>query len=114
MATNETLPAAAPAPREYRGNWTDIVGLLAAMLGMAAVAPCFMGGLFSCLPLILGAVGLLSAKDAVDPRRTRILSWTGIGLSAIVYVLIALFVFCYFAFVLLAVLTSSGARRPAT
>ena len=46
-----------------------------------------MGGLFGCLPLILGTVGLLTAKDAVDPQRTRWMSWAGIGLTALNIVL---------------------------
>lgn len=103
-----------PTRQEYRGNWTDVVALLAAVFGFAALAPCLMGGMFSCLPLVLGAIGLLTAKDAVDPQRTRILSWSGIGLTAIVYTLIAAFVFCYIAFILAAVLSGAAVRRPAT
>ena len=62
------MSEASPTRQEYRGNWTDLVALLAAVFGFAALAPCLMGGMFSCLPLILGAIGLAVYRSHVDTQ----------------------------------------------
>jgi hypothetical protein len=50
------------------------------------------------LPIILGAVGLATAKDSVDPDRTRLLSWISIGSGAIIILLILILIAAYIGF----------------
>jgi hypothetical protein len=82
-----------PQRRVYRGNAFDITALIALATGLLTLLTCAsMGYLIYCmpvLPLALGIVGLATARKAVDPKRTRLLSWIGLG-SGGVFLLIAL------------------------
>jgi hypothetical protein len=90
---------ASTQPRVYRGNAFDITALIALATGVLTLLTCVsMGYIIYCLPvfpLALGVVGLATARKAVDPERTRLLSWIGLG-SGGVFLLIALafFVLC--------------------
>jgi hypothetical protein len=78
----------------YRGNSTDIVGLLAAVLGIVTLVMCGSGSYAAyCLPfvaLLLGLIALSTAREAIDPARTRLLGWIGLG-SGGVFVVLAVF-----------------------
>ena len=95
----------------FKGNGIDLTALAA--LGSAVIMgllcfTCNMG--YYCLPflsLILGIVGLASAGYAVDKKRTRILSWIGIGTGAVIVLMVALFVVMYFG--VLVVMAATGA-----
>jgi len=96
----------------FTGNTYDLSSLGA--LACAGVllflcVTCNMG--FYCLPvlaIVLGVVGLLAARQAVDPMRTRLWSWIGVGSGILVLLLAAIsFVLC-FGLILLAALASAN------
>ncbi len=98
------LPAAPQVT--FRGNTYDLVSL--GSLGTAALilftcVTCNMG--YYCLPVIaviLGAIGVLSARQAVDEERTRLWSWLGIAAGGfILLAMVACFVL-YIGFIVLA------------
>ena len=65
---------------------------------------CNMG--YYCLPLVsiaLGAVGVLSARQSVDARRTRLWSWVGIAAGAFLLFFIAALFALYIGFIVLAI-----------
>jgi hypothetical protein len=86
----------------FMGNSYDltaVAGVTTAGVTLFACGTCGTG--FYCLPLvpvILGAVGLLSLKDAVDPERTKKLSWISIGVGALFLALVALLFLVYLAY----------------
>ena len=109
-------PPAAEAP--YKGNSTDVGALIAAVVGVAALAAC--AGVVWALPLLaffLGLVNWLNANDALDPKRTRWLSGLGMAGGGI-FVLVGLAflaacVVCSFLPLLIASLSnSSGFPTP--
>jgi hypothetical protein len=55
------------------------------------------------LPLILGLIGLITAKDSVNPERTRLLSWISIGSGAAILLLILLVIILYLGFFVFAI-----------
>ena len=92
-------PAAADVP--YRGNSTDVGALVAAVVGVMALASC--AGLAWVLPLfgvVLGLVSWLQAKDAVNARRTRWLAAVGLAGSGVFFLfflgVFALMFGCFF------------------
>ncbi len=120
-ASNEGSEEALPAPDEgearlpaapqvtFRGNTYDLVSL--GSLGTAALilfscVTCNMG--YYCLPflaVILGAIGVLSARQAVDEERTRLWSWLGLaGGGFILLAMLACFVL-YIGFIVLAAIS---------
>jgi hypothetical protein len=69
---------------------------------------------YYCLPFIamaLGAVGLLSVRQAVDQERTRLWSWLGVAAGGIVLLLIALCVVLYIGFIVLAAVSGEWQYR---
>jgi len=83
-ATLPRLPAPEPPRITQQRNSSDVVALLAGISGILSIATCFGIGLAICippfplLPLLLGGIGLASARHAARPRRARLLSWLGI------------------------------------
>jgi amino acid transporter len=59
------------------------------------------------LPVILGIVGLITAKDSVNPERTKLLAWFSLGSGALILLLILLVVIAYIGLIAVAV-TSEG------
>jgi CDP-diglyceride synthetase len=86
----------------FWGNSYDlaaVVGVTAGILILINCATCNYG--MFCLPLvpvILGIIGLVAAKDAVEAERTKLLSWFSFGTGALIYLLIFLAVAAYIAF----------------
>src|SRR5688572_24915499 len=70
-------------PITFQGNNYDLAAVVGVTIGgitLLSCATCNLGFyLLPCLPLILGLVGLIAAKDSVNPERTRLLSWISIG-----------------------------------
>ena len=85
----------------FFGNSYDLTAVVAVTIGgvvLLTCATCNMG--YYCLPfvpLILGIVGLVAAKDAVDPDRTKLLSWISVGIGGAIFLLIILAMMAYFA-----------------
>lgn len=97
-----------PPPAEiYQGNSYDIAALAGAISGGLVLLSCGTLGLgtycLPLLPLILGVIGLVTAKDAVNPDRTRLLSWISIGIGGAIFLLIILLVLVYAGIIFFAV-----------
>jgi hypothetical protein len=113
-----TVPAESVGRRRpqvtFMGNSYDITAVVAVVSGALIAFSCLtcnMGGY--CLPIVpvvLGIVGLLSAEDSVDPSRTRLLSWLGVGGGGIVLLLMLLGIILYFGFIVLAVVLGAAAE----
>lgn len=87
------------APRApYEGNQTDLIALIAGVLGAASLMTWFGGSV--CLPVsagVLGVVAVTSRMKAMNPDRVQLYSIFGIGLGVLSLVPFLLF-FCMFAF----------------
>ena len=73
----------------YKGNSTDLAALVALVLGVVTLGSC-CGGLY-CVPivgLLLSILGLVNARKAYDPSRTRKLSLIGLAASGVVVLVI--------------------------
>jgi hypothetical protein len=87
----------------FMGNSYDltaVVGVTTGAIVLLTCATCNLG--YYCLPLvpiILGIIGLVAAKDAVDPERTKLLSWLSLGSGVIILLLIFLAIVAYVAFI---------------
>ena len=99
----------------FMGNTYDLTAVAGAASAAVTIFACGTCGFgFYCLPLvpvILGAIGLLSLNDAVDPDRTKKLSWVSVGVGALFLSLIALlflFYLVYFGFIFFAIASESG------
>ncbi len=119
MDNTQDLPdSTAAAPDAVRpaftfmGNTYDLMAVVSATIAGTALftcATCNFG--FYCLPVIpilLGIVGLLTTRDAVDPDRTRLLSWISIGIGAGIFILLVLFIAAYFGFIFYTITANSG------
>ncbi len=72
----------------YKGNSTDLTALVALVIGAVTLASFCGGG--CCVPIVglgLSVLGLVNARKAYDPSRTRKLSVVGLLISG-VFVLI--------------------------
>lgn len=93
----------------FRGNTYDLISLGSLITGgliLFTCVTCNMG--YYCLPVIslaLGAVGLLSARQAVDENRTRLWSWLGIAAGGIILLLITLCFILYIGFFAVAIIS---------
>jgi len=100
----------------FMGNSYDLMAVIAVVTGGVIAFSCLTCNMgYYCLPIfpiILGLIGLLSAEDAVDPPRTRLLSWIGIGSGGLALLLIILAIVLYVAFivVLIAIGATAGTR----
>ncbi|MBN1246864.1 MAG: hypothetical protein JXC32_04360 [Anaerolineae bacterium] len=106
-------PEAGDTGREtFRANGLDMTALGALASGALVLLSCLTcGQALNCLPLlpfVLGIIGLATAKRAVDPKRTRLWSWLGIGSGAVTMLFIAIAIAGYVSFVLFLVLVSEG------
>jgi hypothetical protein len=106
-------PDAPPRPTvTFLGNTYDlmaVVGATIAGMTLFTCATCNFG--FYCLPIIpilLGIVGLFTTREAVDPDRTRLLSWVSIGVGAAILLLIVVFVALYFGFIFFVIAADNG------
>lgn len=111
VRNEEATPGDPPRPRAtFRGNGYDLTALGALATGVLVLLACATcGQLFTCLPIvpiILGFIGLIMARDAVDEERTRLWSWLGIGGGGLTLLLVTLLIAGYFAFVFFLILVS--------
>lgn len=74
----------------FMGNTYDLAALGALGSGALVLFSCLTCNLgYYCLPfipLLLGLVGIVSAREAVNKERTQLWSWLGIGAGVIVIV----------------------------
>ncbi|MGC9395755.1 MAG: hypothetical protein ACP5J4_12970 [Anaerolineae bacterium] len=74
----------------FMGNTYDLAALGALGSGAVVLFSCLTCNLGYCclpfIPLLLGLVGIASAREAIDTERTRLWSWLGIGAGVVVIV----------------------------
>ena len=106
-------PDLADAPQvTFRGNSYDLISLgslISAALILFTCVTCGMG--YYCLPVIsvvLGAIGVLSARQAVEQDRTRLWSWLGIAVGGIILLVMVLLFILYVGFIVLAATSGGG------
>lgn len=102
VAEVEVTPEREKPTITFMGNSYDLTSVVAVTVGGVVLFTCFTCNLgWYCLPIIpiiLGIVALVSAKDSVDPERTKKLSWLGIGSGVAIIILVVLAFVAYFAF----------------
>ena len=99
----------------FRGNTYDLTALGALTSGVLVLFSCLTCGFgFYCLPLVplvLGLIGLLSARQSVEEERTRLWSWLGIAAGGFMLLLIVAGAVLYIAFIVLAVIAGGSGSR---
>ncbi|MCB0165339.1 MAG: hypothetical protein KDI79_14010 [Anaerolineae bacterium] len=100
------------AAKIFQGNSYDLVAFIGVVVGGMTLLSCATLGVGQyCMPLvpiILGIVGLVSAKDSLNPERTRQLSWLSIGAGGVILLLLLIFVGFYIALVVFGVAAENG------
>jgi hypothetical protein len=110
---DEGEPALAEAPQvTFRGNSYDLTSLGSLVTGGLILFSCVTCGMgYYCMPVIavvLGAIGVLGARQAVDRERTRLWSWLGIATGGFILLIMAAAFVLYIAFIILAVTSTSA------
>jgi len=95
----------------FQGNSYDLASVVGVTIGgvtLLTCATCNLG--YYCLPIIpiiLGIIGLISAKDSVDPERTKLLSWLSLGSGSLIILLILLLVAAYIGLIVFAIVADN-------
>ena len=96
----------------WQGNSYDATAFVGALLGGLILLTCFTCNFgFYCWPvlaIIFGIIGLVNAKDSLDPERTKLLSWIGVGTGGVIIALIAVLFVLYFGFIIFAIAMEGG------
>ncbi len=99
----------------FMGNTYDLVSLGALITGALTLFSCLTCGqgvyCLPLLPVILGLISLLAAKQSVNAERTRLWSWLGIAAGALILLLIVAAVGLYLAFLFLAIIAGAASNR---
>jgi hypothetical protein len=94
----------------FRANTYDLLSLGSLITGALILFSCLTCNLgYYCLPLVsvvLGAVGVLSARQAVEEKRTRLWSWLGIATGGIVLLFVVAAIVLYIGFLFLAIVAN--------
>lgn len=114
VSTQSESAGAVSSPPQitFQGNSYDLMSVVGVTIGgmtLATCATCNMG--FYCLPIvpiILGVLGLVLAKDSVNPERTKLLSWLGLGSGALILLLIIALFVIYFGFIFFMIALDNG------
>ena len=113
-STASELPRLAAPEATFRGNTYDLAALGALTSGVIVLFSCLTCNMgFYCLPLlplVLGLIGLLSARQSVEEERTRLWSWLGIAAGGFLVLLAIAGVVLYIAFIVLAVAAGGSTR----
>ena len=84
----------------FTGNWYDLAAMGAFASGLLAVFLCltlnYGNYCLPFLPLVLGLIGVLMARQAVNSDRARLWSWVGLGIGIALVALLVLCVVLYF------------------
>jgi hypothetical protein len=87
----------------FMGNTYDLTALGALVSALLLVFICFSCNIgIYCLPfipLLLGLIGVFTARQAVDRQRTAVMSWIGIGAGALTLLMIFVGVVLYFGLI---------------
>ena len=114
-STASELPRPAAPEATFKGNTYDLAALGALASGVVVLFSCLTCNMgFYCLPLlplVLGLIGLLSARQSVEEERTRLWSWLGIAAGGFIVLLVIAGVVLYIAFIVLAVVAGGSRGR---
>lgn len=106
------LPSAGFGATIFQGNNYDLVAFIGVVIGGVTLLSCATLGVgqycMPLLPIILGIVGLVSAKDSLNPDRTRRLAWLSIGAGGVILLLFLIFVGFYIALVVFGIAANTG------
>lgn len=105
--------ADAPEPEvTMRGNAADLTALGALASGVLLLFMCLTCNMgFYCLPvlpLVLGIVGIATARRAVNRQQSETMSWVGLGAGAVAILLMAAFFVLYIGMVVLVILAEGN------
>lgn len=91
----------------FQGNGYDLAAIVGVTTGIIVLLMCGTGGMgIYCLPIvpiIFGAIGLMTARDSVNPDRTKLLSWLSLGAGGLFLLLILLAVVAYVGLIAFAI-----------
>ena len=93
----------------FQGNTYDLMALGSLVVGGLVLFSCLTcnTGIY-CLPLVpiaLGTIGLIGARQSVQADRTRLWSWLGIAAGVMILLLIVLAMVLYIGFIALVIIT---------
>lgn len=95
----------------FQGNNYDLAAIIGATVAAVILLSCGTLGLATyCLPvvaLVVGIVGLRTAKDSVNPDRTRQLSWVSLGIGGLILVGLLLLIILYVVLIGFGILAST-------
>jgi hypothetical protein len=109
LPSNEVNESPSSPPVTFQANTYDLMALGSLASGallLFSCVTCNMG--FYCLPLLplaLGIVGLVGARQSVQAERTQLWSWLGIAAGAIILLLFLIVVVLYVGLIAYAVMT---------
>jgi hypothetical protein len=102
--TDVDAPPAQPAIT-FMGNAYDLAALGAlagGLLGLFVCLTCSYGAYcLPLVPLVLGLIGLLTARQAVDEQRTRTMSWIALGIGGGMLLLMVVCIVLYIGILVL-------------
>jgi Flp pilus assembly protein TadB len=97
---NETEPES----NDFKGNAYDVTSLIALVIGITILLTCLTCNLtlyiYPFLAILLGVIGVIMAKESVNPERTQLWSWLSIGSGLIIILLSILGIALYIIFVI--------------
>lgn len=118
--TDTIEPAQIPEPEQdkpepqvtLRGNGFDLTALGALVSGALLLFLCFTCNLgFYCLPfvpLVLGIVGVVTSRRAVNRRQSELMSWLGIGTGTFAILAMIAGLALYFGLLVLVILSEGN------
>ncbi|MFN8457040.1 MAG: hypothetical protein U0401_20645, partial [Anaerolineae bacterium] len=75
----------------FEGNNYDLMAVIGVTVGAVVLLTCSTCNLgiyvLPFAPIILGIIGLITAKNSVNPERTKLLSWLSLGAGLLILVL---------------------------
>lgn len=105
-------PSATGTGSVFQGNSYDLAAFVGVIIGGMTLLSCFTFGVgqycMPIIPIILGIIGLITAKDSLNPDRTRRLSWLSIGAGGVILLLIIIFIAIYVGLIALGVAADGG------
>ena len=100
-----------PQGATFGGNAVDLTSFIALITGAIIFLTCITCGMglyaLPFLAIVLGIIGVVSAKQATNPDRTQLWSWLGIG-SGILVILLGLIGIAAYVILLLGIVRASG------
>lgn len=108
------IPTSPSAATEitFQGNNYDlmsVVGVTTGGIALLTLGTCGLGTYcLPFLPILLGIIGLVVAKDSINPDRTKRFSWISIGAGSILFALIIVFVALYIGIIFFAIAAEGG------